>query len=190
MNLSQDPNPSIRPRTDHALCALPSCLPLRGLLPGRAPAWNSLGSPHPTPPNRQTQWAWGTAARDHGERDHFPTCPRCRSNPRGCDLTWIQHSLTWAGWELKTPRRTQPSPPRLTGTSSTRTEEVRPRATWTWAASAGVFCSGVGYWNHAGRESPNPGPPERCHRLRGGAVRATVDRRLQKINLSPLWTNL
>lgn len=29
-------------------------------------------------------------------------------------LTWTQYSVTWAGQELRTPKRTQPSPPRLT----------------------------------------------------------------------------
>lgn len=47
---------------DHALCAHPSCLPLRGLLPAGAPAWNTLGFPHPTLQNLQTQWTWGMAA--------------------------------------------------------------------------------------------------------------------------------
>lgn len=147
MNLSRDPNPSTRPRMDHALCAHPSCLPLRGLLPAEAPAWNTLGSPHPTPPNLQTQWARTTAAQDHGERDHCPISPHCCRNRVPVVFTWIQHLVTWARWEGRTQNR-------LTQASCTETEEGQPRATWICSQRPPHLA-----WHYSGKGNRSLGVP-------------------------------
>lgn len=116
MNSPQDPNPSARPRMDLALCLL-----LRGLLPAGAPAWNTLGSPHPTLQNLQAQWAWGTAAQDHRETEHGPACPRCCRDQVPVSLNRIQPSMTWAGQEVRTPKTAQP--PQATSASSMTSPE-------------------------------------------------------------------
>lgn len=110
MNLSWDPNPSTRARMDKALCARPSCLPLQGLLPVGAPAWNTLASPHPTT-NLQTQWAWGTAAQHHGERVRCAICPHCCSNPSPCNfnLDPVLGDVGWAGAENSKTDSAQPT---------------------------------------------------------------------------------
>lgn len=170
MNLSRDPNPSTRPRMDPALCAHPSCLPLRGLLPAGAPAWSTLGSPRPTPQNLQTQRAWTAAAQDHRARDHCPISPRCCRNRVPVIFAWIQHLVTWAGWEERTQSRLT-SPPRPPPWK--QTEEGQPRATrtcsqrpphldWTYAdkgnRSLGVPSLGIGEPSSSPQLSPgDPG---------------------------------
>lgn len=112
MNSPRDPNPSTRPRMNHALYACPSCLPLRDLLPAGAPTWNALGFPHPTLQNLQTQWAWGAAAPDRGETDPCPVCPHCCRNPSPCHWK-LDPTLGDLGWaEGKDSKQTRPCPPR------------------------------------------------------------------------------
>lgn len=108
MNSPRNPNPSTRPRMNRALYARHSCLPLRGLLPVGAPAWNALGSPHPTLQNLQTQWAWGTAALDRRETDPCPVCPHCCRNPSPCHF---KLDPTWAGQKARTRNRLGPAHP-------------------------------------------------------------------------------
>lgn len=117
MNSPQDPNPSTRPRMDHALCLF-----LRGLLPAGAPAWNTLGSPHPTLQNLQAQWAWGTAAQDHRETEHCPICPHCCRNPRPCypELDPALDDLGWAGGENS---KDSAQPPQAKSASSVTSPE-------------------------------------------------------------------
>lgn len=112
MNSPRDPNPSTRPRMDHALCLF-----LRGLLPAGTPAWNTLGSPHLTLQNLQTQWAWGMATQDHRETEHCPACPHCCRNPSPCHFN-LDPALNDLGWTGGENSEDSAQPPQATGASS------------------------------------------------------------------------
>ncbi|KAJ8792514.1 hypothetical protein J1605_019733 [Eschrichtius robustus] len=164
MSLSWDPNPSTRARMDKALCARPSCLPLQGLLPVGAPAWNTLGSPHPTT-NLQTQWAWGTAAQDHGERVRCAICPHCCRNPSPCNfnLDPVLGDVGWAGVENSKTDSAQPT--QADSASSMETEPAQSHLDLLPSASASGLAQ---LWR--GKQKPSGAQPGRGPRQRPSSL--------------------
>lgn len=132
---------------------------------------HQLGTPWgpPTPPNLQTQWAWSTAAQDHGERDHCPISPHCCRNqvPVIFNPDPALGDLGWVGGE----KQTHPGQLRATRTCSQRPPHLGWHYSGKETRSLGVPSLGTGEPSSSLQLSHgDPPPPPRQAGIRWGVA--------------------